>query len=88
LKIFWECLRRLDGKQNGVSQLLTPTAIMGKKNYRKTIRSLQRRITEHEDKIELEQKKDLPDQGLIHHWQKEIRAFEKGIQQAQKRLGK
>jgi hypothetical protein len=31
---------------------------------------------------------DLPDRGLIHHWKKEIRAFEKGIQQAQKRLGK
>jgi hypothetical protein len=28
-----------------------------------------------------------PDEGLIKHWEKEIRAFEKAIQQARKRLG-
>ncbi len=61
---------------------------MGKKNHRKTIRSLTDRILEHQDKIELELKKEIPDEGLIRHWQKEIRAFEKGIQQAKKRLGK
>lgn len=61
---------------------------MGKKNHRKTIRSLTDRILEHQDKIELELKREIPDDGLIRHWQKEIRAFEKGIQQAKKRLGK
>lgn len=61
---------------------------MGKKNHCKTIRSLTDRILEHQDKIELELKKEIPDEGLIRHWQKEIRAFEKGIQQAKKRLGK
>jgi hypothetical protein len=45
-------------------------------------------IAEHQEKIRLESKKELVDQALITHWQKEIRAFEKGIQQALKRLGK
>jgi hypothetical protein len=60
---------------------------LGKKNHRKAIRSLTQRIEEHQDKIRLELERERPDQGLIDHWQKEIRAFEKGIQQAQKRLG-
>lgn len=45
------------------------------------------RIAEHEEKIRLELEKDFQDEGLIHHWEKEIRAFEKAIQQARKRLG-
>ncbi len=60
---------------------------MGKKNHRKAIRILTQRITEHQEKIRLELEKESPDQGLITHWEKEISAFEKGIQQAQKRLG-
>ncbi|WP_229414547.1 MULTISPECIES: DUF29 domain-containing protein [Moorena] len=61
---------------------------MGKKNHKKAIRSLNQRIAEHQEKIKLEYEKDFPDQGLIRHWETEIRAFEKGIQQALKRLGK
>lgn len=61
---------------------------MGKKNHKKAIRSLSQRIAEHLEKIRIESEKDFPDQGLIRHWESEIRAFEKGIQQAQKRLGK
>lgn len=61
---------------------------MGKKNHKKAIRSLSQRIAEHLEKIRLELEEDFPDQGLIRHWESEIRAFEKGIQQAQKRLGK
>jgi hypothetical protein len=59
---------------------------MGNQNHKKAIRSLQRRIAEHEDKINKELQKDYPDQGLIKHWQTEIRAFEKGVKQALKRL--
>lgn len=59
---------------------------MGNQHHKKAIRSLQRRIIEHEDKIKKELEKDYPDQGLIKHWQTEIRAFEKGVQQALKRL--
>lgn len=61
---------------------------MGKKNHKKTVRSLTHRIAEHREKIRLEYEKDYPDEGLIAHWEKEIHAFEKGIQQAQKRLGR
>lgn len=58
------------------------------KNHRKAIRSLTRRIAEHQEKIRLEREKENPDEKLIRHWETEIRAFEKGIQQARKRLGK
>ncbi|NEQ45072.1 MAG: hypothetical protein F6K00_16515 [Leptolyngbya sp. SIOISBB] len=61
---------------------------MGKRHHQKAINSLQMRIREHEAKIQIELEKDLPDQGLIRHWQKEIAAFEKGMQQARKRLGR
>lgn len=61
---------------------------MGKSHFKKAISSLEDRIAEHQEKIRLELEKDYPDPGLINHWQKEIKAFEKGIEQALKRLGK
>ncbi|NCJ08653.1 hypothetical protein GS597_19505 [Synechococcales cyanobacterium C] len=61
---------------------------MGKRNHLKAILSLEKRIAEHKEKISLEQRKERPDSGLIQHWEKEIKAFEKGIQQARKRLGR
>lgn len=61
---------------------------MGKSHFKKAIASLEARIAKHQEKIRLESKKELVDQALINHWQKEIRAFEKAIQQALKRLGK
>ncbi|BAZ31509.1 hypothetical protein NIES4074_39820 [Cylindrospermum sp. NIES-4074] len=60
---------------------------MGKKHHKKAIDSLTQRITEHQEKIKLELEKDFPDEGLIKHWNKEISAFDKSIQQALKRLG-
>jgi hypothetical protein len=59
---------------------------MGNKNHKKAIESLEKRIFEHQEKIRLELNKENPDFGLINHWKKEIKAFEKGIQQALKRL--
>ncbi|MGI2904248.1 hypothetical protein [Tolypothrix sp. VBCCA 56010] len=38
-------------------------------------------------KLDSKREKDFQDEGLIKHWEKEIRAFEKAIQQARKRLG-
>ncbi|GEM_PF-554195 len=61
---------------------------MGNKNHKKAVRSLSLRIAEHQEKIRLEYTNDLPDEGLIQHWETEIRAFETGIQQALKRLRK
>ena len=60
---------------------------MSKKHHQKAIESLAQRITEHQEKIRLESEKSFPDEGLIKHWEKEIRAFDKSIQQARKRLG-
>lgn len=61
---------------------------MGKSHFKKAISSLESRIAEHQEKIRLELEKDFPDQGLINHWEKEIKAFEQGVKQALKRLGK
>ncbi|MBD2627831.1 hypothetical protein H6G56_15365 [Anabaena variabilis FACHB-164] len=61
---------------------------MGKSHFKKAISSLESRIAEHQDKIKLELEKQFPDTGLINHWEKEIKAFEQGITQALKRLGK
>jgi len=61
---------------------------MGQKNHKKAIQSLTQQIAEHRQKIQLELEKTTPDDGLIAHWTKEILAFERGTQQAQKRLGK
>ncbi|WP_227873452.1 hypothetical protein [Aphanothece sacrum] len=47
-----------------------------------------KRIDEHREKIRKEYEKERPDQGLIHHWEAEINAFDKGIKQAYKRLGR
>jgi hypothetical protein len=61
---------------------------MGKSHFKKAISSLESRIAEHQEKIRIELEKEFPDQGLINHWEKEIKAFEQGIKQALKRLGK
>ncbi|MBO1048891.1 MAG: hypothetical protein HEQ10_14650 [Dolichospermum sp. DEX182a] len=61
---------------------------MGKGHFKKSISSLESRIAEHKEKIRLELEKEFPDTGLINHWEKEIKAFEQGIKQALKRLGK
>lgn len=60
---------------------------MGKQRYRRKLESLEARIREHREKIEQERKKAAPEMGLIRHWEREIRAFERGIHQARKRLG-
>lgn len=61
---------------------------MGKKNHKKAIQSLEKRIFEHQNKIKTELLRESPDEGLIKHWEKEIRAFKTGIKRALKRLGK
>jgi len=60
---------------------------MGKARCRRKIGSLQERIREHQEKIEGERLKATADQGLIHHWEREIKAFQDGIRGAQKRRG-
>ena len=61
---------------------------MGKGRYRRKIQSLRRRIQEHRGKIGREWLKSFPDETLIRHWEREIQAFEDGIERARKRLGR
>jgi hypothetical protein len=60
---------------------------MGKRRYRRKKQSLEARIEEHREKIAQERQRATPDVGLIQHWEREIAAFQEGIQRAQKRLG-
>jgi len=60
---------------------------MGKRRYRRKKASLEARVKEHREKIAQEQQKAIPDVGLIRHWEREIVAFQAGIESAQKRLG-
>jgi hypothetical protein len=57
-----------------------------KKSYRKQIKSLEQQSEIHEAKIAEEKKKPRPDEGLIRHWEAEIRGFKKGLEKAKKRL--
>jgi len=60
---------------------------VGSKGLKQRILSLERRITEHEEKISAERIRGNPDDKLVAHWEKEIKAFQKGIDRAKKRLG-
>jgi hypothetical protein len=60
---------------------------MGKRRYRRKKASLEARIKEHREKIAQEQQKAISDVGLIRYWEREIAAFQAGIEGAQKRLG-
>jgi hypothetical protein len=59
---------------------------MGKQRYRRRVARLEARIREHRAKIRREEQKSTPDEGLIRHWETEIKAFEGGIQRARKGL--
>ena len=61
---------------------------MTKRSLGKRIESLLRRVAEHENKIQAEESKFVPDQALIRHWRAEISAFAKSIERARRRLGR
>lgn len=69
------------------AKLLLAESILGKKRHRKKLESLLAAIREHEEKIRLELLRDDPRLGRVVHWEKEIRAFQKGVNDAKKRLG-
>ena len=48
---------------------------------------VEERIREHQEKIGREREKDKPDEGLITHWEREIKVFQEGIRRAKRRLG-
>jgi hypothetical protein len=53
---------------------------------RKIIRGKLKNIRDHLEKIEYELEKDVPDQGLIAKWQRDIQGFEREIAKYSKRL--
>lgn len=59
---------------------------MAKRRLRKKIESLEARIKEHEDKIKAEKSRSQPDEGLIAHWEREVRSFRNAILRARKKL--
>ena len=59
---------------------------MGKRALKKRINSLLRRMREHKLKIKREMNRPGPDIFLINHWEAEIKAFQKSIETARKRL--
>ncbi|MDZ8032878.1 hypothetical protein [Nostoc sp. DedSLP04] len=78
---------RISGDFNPKSPRCLSFGVTSKKHHQKAIESLTQRITEHQEHIRLESEKSFADEGLIKHLEKEIRAFDKAIQQARKRLG-
>ena len=60
---------------------------MGSKGPKQRILSLERRIVEHKEKIPAERARGNPDDKLIAHWEKEIEAFQNGIDRARERSG-
>jgi len=60
---------------------------VSKKRLQQKISSLEKRIKEHEEKVVTEKSRVEPDEGLISHWEREIRAFRKALDKARKRLG-
>lgn len=47
-----------------------------------------RRILEHEGKIADERSRSFPNEGLIHHWEAEIKAWQEAIARKERRLRK
>ncbi|MBW4483656.1 MAG: hypothetical protein KME14_14035 [Tildeniella torsiva UHER 1998/13D] len=59
---------------------------MSKKKFQKSVNSIQRQIEIHHQKVADEQRKTIPDEGLIVYWQKEIAGLQKSLARAEKRL--
>lgn len=59
---------------------------MSKKRFLKQIKSFEKLIVEHRNKIEMEKVKAVPDLGMIKYWEREIESYRLGIERANKRL--
>jgi len=57
-----------------------------KKQFRKSVTSLQLQIEKHYQKIANEKSKEIPDFNLISYWEKEINGLKKSLSRAEKRL--
>jgi len=61
---------------------------MSKRRFLKQIKSFEKLIHEHKDKIEKEKAKSVPDRGLIKYGEREIIVYTEEIEKANKRLKK
>ncbi|MBE0427554.1 MAG: hypothetical protein IBX72_13040 [Nitrospirae bacterium] len=59
---------------------------MGKKRILKSIRSFEKLIIEHNEKIVKEKSTSVPDQGLIRYWEREIMTYREELEKARGRL--
>jgi hypothetical protein len=59
---------------------------MSNRAIRKAIESLREQILEHQEKIGREREKSIPDEGVIRHWEGEIRAFTIRLRRLEDRL--
>jgi len=59
-----------------------------RRRYQKKIDSLASQVRDHREKIEAEKARLQPDEGLIAHWEREVRAFESAIKRILRRRGK
>jgi hypothetical protein len=59
---------------------------MSKRRFLKQIKSFEKLIRQHKDKIEKEKAKSVPERGLIKYWEREIIVYTEEIEKANKRL--
>ncbi|TAL53705.1 MAG: hypothetical protein EPN86_04275 [Nanoarchaeota archaeon] len=59
---------------------------MNKRRLLKSIKSFEKLISKHKEKIEREKRKSMPDTGLIRYWEKEIRIYTEEINKANRKL--
>jgi hypothetical protein len=61
---------------------------LGKRGLKKRAEGLRQQILNHENKIRNEQAKQTLDEGKIHHWEAEIKAFKNSLARVLRRLEK
>ena len=52
----------------------------------KQIKSFEKLIQEHKEKIEKEKARPVPDSGLIKYWEREVKVYKEEIAKAKRRL--
>lgn len=59
---------------------------MNKRRILKSIRSFEKLVVEHTEKIAEEKSRAVPDPGLIKYWEREIMIYTEEIEKARRRL--
>jgi hypothetical protein len=59
---------------------------VGNGRFLKQIKSFEKLIQEHKEKIEKEKARPVPDSGLIKYWEREVKVYKEEIAKAKRRL--